>query len=126
MIEKYLGYLMVNSEINRFIYIGMVGLQVIQMFLMVNGNEDLNIVRDVFLLSIIGAVPLASFLLVIELALIILLIWGFIMFRRQYRKRMKTKNDLFILITKIISYLVIMFRTMLFLPLNNIVLNTFN
>lgn len=65
MIEKYLGYLMVNSEINRFIYIGMVGLQVIQMFLMVNGNEDLNIVRDVFLLSIIGAVPLASFLLVI-------------------------------------------------------------
>lgn len=65
MIDKYLGYLMVNSEVNRFFYMSMVGLQVIQLFFMVIDYESLNVVKDVFLLSFVGTVPLTAFLLVI-------------------------------------------------------------
>lgn len=126
MIAKYLGYLMVNSGVNSYFYIGMLTLQILQLFFMLIGYESMNIARDVFLLSILGTVPLSIILLFLELAFIILILWGFVMFKRQYKKKMKAKSDIFILVTKIISYLVIMFKTILILPLNYNVLNAYN
>jgi hypothetical protein len=93
---------------------------------MVINYDSLHVVREIFLLSVIGTIPLTSILLVLEFSLIFFMLWGYVIFKRQYRKRSKNSQDGFIFITKLINYMSIMFRTILILPVNYIVLSTFS
>ncbi len=125
-LHQYLAYILINNQVNHLFHIGIVILQLLQVFFLIVNFDQVAVIRDVLVLAVIDKTALNSFFFVIEVTIVVLAVAGFLMFRRSDKNTMKNKKFAFVLVTKIYSYIIVLFSTVLLLPVTYCVFSTFS
>lgn len=125
-LHQFVAHILVESKVNHLFFIFSLLIQVIQTLLISIECEQLLFLRDVFLLTFFNSLGLCGLFILLELTLLVSLTYGYFLFHKDNGKLLQKKKLSFTIITTINNYIIILFKTILLLPLNYTIFKVFS